>query len=69
MPISNFIIKFFFQTIMELGGIEKLVELVRSPDNTLRLNAIWALKNLVYQAESDVKEAVMKVLTYQTMEK
>jgi hypothetical protein len=54
---------------MELGGIEKLVELVRSPDNTLRLNAIWALKNLVYQAESDVKEAVMKVLTYQTMEK
>ncbi len=58
----------FFQTIMELGGIEKLVELVHSPDNTLRLNAIWALKNLVYQAESEIKEAVMKVLTYQTME-
>ncbi|CAI2183877.1 10860_t:CDS:10, partial [Funneliformis geosporum] len=54
--------------IMELGGIEKLVELVHSPDNTLRLNAIWALKNLVYQAESEIKEAVMKVLTYQTME-
>jgi len=53
---------------MELGGIEKLVELVHSPDNTLRLNAIWALKNLVYQAESEIKEAVMKVLTYQTME-
>ncbi|CAG8516562.1 7810_t:CDS:10 [Funneliformis mosseae] len=54
--------------IMELGGIEKLVELVHSLDNTLRLNAIWALKNLVYQAESEIKEAVMKVLTYQTME-
>jgi hypothetical protein len=53
---------------MELGGTEKLVELVRSPDNTLRLNAIWALKNLVYQAETEVKGAVMKVLTYQTME-
>jgi len=50
-----------------MGGIEKFVELLRSSDNALRLNAIWALKNLVCSAESDIKEAVMKILTYPTM--
>lgn len=53
---------------MEQGGIEKLVELVNSPDNPLRLNAIWALKNLVYHAESDIKDSVMKALSYKKME-
>jgi len=53
---------------LEQGAIEKLVELAHSPDNTLRLNAVWALKNLVYHCESEIKDAVMKALTYTKME-
>ncbi|KAF0444540.1 ARM repeat-containing protein [Gigaspora margarita] len=69
--LCNIVLEFspMRKQIMEQGGIEKLVKLVHSPDNTLRLNAIWALKNLVYHAESEVKYRVMEVLTYQTMEK
>ncbi|CAG8661632.1 5355_t:CDS:10, partial [Racocetra persica] len=69
--LCNIVLEFspMRKQIMEQGGIEKLVKLVHSPDNTLRLNAIWALKNLVYHAESEVKYRVMEVLTYITMEK
>ncbi|CAG8527125.1 5191_t:CDS:10 [Ambispora leptoticha] len=57
------------RTILELGGIEKLVELVHSPDNNIRLNAIWGLKNLICHAESDIKDSVMKILTYPMLAK
>ncbi|CAG8492716.1 12829_t:CDS:10 [Acaulospora colombiana] len=68
--ICNIVLEFspMKRIIIEQGGIEKLVELVQSSDNTLRLNAIWALKNLVYNAESEIKDSVMKALTYPTLE-
>ncbi|CAG8500860.1 8803_t:CDS:10 [Paraglomus occultum] len=67
--LCNMVLEFapMKKTVVEMGGIEKFVELLRSSDNALRLNAIWALKNLVCSAESDIKESVMKILTYPTM--
>ena len=53
---------------MENGGVEKLVALVNSMDSNLRLNAVWALKNLLFQAEPEIKVTVMKQLKYATLE-
>ena len=47
---------------MDQGGIEKIVSLVQSTDVKLRLNAVWALKNLLFQADSDIKIQVMSKL-------
>ena len=44
--------------------MEKLVALANASDTSLRLNSIWALKNLLFQADSEIKRNVMKVLTY-----
>ena len=52
------------QTVLESGGVEKLVKLLSSMDNNLRLNSVWALKNLLFQADSEVKATVMNQVTY-----
>jgi hypothetical protein len=48
--------------------VEKLVSLVKSMDNNLRLNAVWAIKNLLYQADGEIKARVMQQLTFATLE-
>lgn len=55
------------KTVVENGGIEKLVGLVNSSDQNLRLNSVWGLKNLLYFAESAIKVRVMKELTWSTL--
>jgi ethanolamine utilization cobalamin adenosyltransferase len=44
------------------------VGLVSSMDSNLRLNSVWALKNLLFQADSDIKNTVMKQLKYSQLE-
>ncbi|TPX31023.1 hypothetical protein SmJEL517_g05563 [Synchytrium microbalum] len=56
-------------TLLENGGVERLVEMVWLSDVALQLNAIWALKNLLYKAELSVKKQVMKGLTWQGLER
>lgn len=41
-------------------GIAKLVSLLSSDDSSLRLNGLWGLKNLAYEAELPLKEAILK---------
>ncbi|KAN0043076.1 hypothetical protein ACTA71_010711 [Dictyostelium dimigraforme] len=56
------------QAIMDNGIIVKLVQLTQdSNDFKIRLNCIWALKNLLYMAEPSLKEQVMKELGYQRL--
>ena len=45
----------------------RLVQLVGSPDPSLRLNALWALKNLLYKANGEVKRSVMEVVEWPTL--
>ncbi|KAJ3190404.1 Armadillo repeat-containing protein 8 [Gaertneriomyces sp. JEL0708] len=50
------------KTVLEKGGLERLIEMANSMDDKLRLNAVWALKNLLYHADSGVKAKVMAQL-------
>ncbi|KAI8916597.1 armadillo-type protein [Powellomyces hirtus] len=52
------------KTVLENGGVERLVDLAKSMDDRLRLNAVWALKNLLFQADSDTKTRVMQELQW-----
>ena len=56
------------KTVIEQGIVEKLVSLTKSMDTGLRLNSVWALKNLLYQADSEIKATVMKQLTFENLE-
>lgn len=56
------------KTVLEKGAVEKLCAMVRSMDISLRLNSLWALKNLLYHADSDIKSSVMKQLGFDQLE-
>ena len=47
------------QTLIEQGAITRLVQLLNVEDVELRLNALWAFKNLLYKATLDLKRQVM----------
>ena len=49
---------------MESGVIEKLVALSHHVHPQLRLNSVWALKNLLFQADSSIKARVMTSLSW-----
>ena len=54
--------------IIDNGGIEILVKLViSSKDSAIRLNALWALKNVLFEADSDIKNRVITHLGFDTL--
>ncbi|KAJ3027411.1 UNVERIFIED_CONTAM: Armadillo repeat-containing protein 8 [Siphonaria sp. JEL0065] len=57
------------KTVIENGGVERIVKLVASEDYQLKLNSVWAIKNLLYQAGSDVKSRVMEELGWDVLKK
>jgi len=67
--LCNIVLEFspMKKIVIENNGVEKLVEMTQSMDPALRLNSIWALKNLLYQADSKTKELAMKILTYERL--
>nr|KAJ3421767.1 Armadillo repeat-containing protein 8 [Polyrhizophydium stewartii] len=48
--------------VLEKGGVKRLVELVAQPNILLRRNALWALKNMTFQNDSEIKRDVMQHL-------
>ncbi|RXG59952.1 Armadillo repeat-containing protein 8 [Armadillidium vulgare] len=47
------------ENILDQGGIEFLCGLTRRPHPGLRLNAVWALMNMAFQAEHRVKASIL----------
>mmetsp|Transcript_4181 Transcript_4181/g.8100 ORF Transcript_4181/g.8100 Transcript_4181/m.8100 type:complete len:134 (-) Transcript_4181:1587-1988(-) len=64
--ICNIVLEFssLKEIILQKGGIRRFAELSYSTTKSLRLNAVWALKNIVYDADPPIKLEVMKELTY-----
>lgn len=50
------------EPILESGGVELLCSLTKRPDPALRLNGIWALMNVAFQAEQRVKSQILSCL-------
>nr|XP_011459509.1 PREDICTED: armadillo repeat-containing protein 8 isoform X2 [Fragaria vesca subsp. vesca] len=48
---------------LQCGGVKQLVQLSRSMDSTLRLNALWALRNLMCLADYMCKQEIFMELT------
>ncbi|MED6219909.1 hypothetical protein PIB30_040189 [Stylosanthes scabra] len=63
--ISNIAIDFSLHksVFMQYGGIKELVQLTKSMDSSLRLNAIWALRNMVFHTDKICKEVIFVELT------
>lgn len=63
--ISNIVVDFTTHrsTFIRLGGVKLLVQLLKSMDSTIRLNALWALRNLIFLAEDKCKEEIFMELT------
>ena len=52
------------EAVLSAGCIPALIKLASSGNDELRLNAVWALQNLVYQANSDVRKALLEALPW-----
>jgi len=55
------------QVMLEQGLISRLVDLTKSDDLGLRLNALWAFKNLLHKSSSAQKQTVMTALGWATL--
>ena len=64
--ICNIVLGFSYlkKTVLDLGVIPILIGLTQSPEVTLKTNAVWALKNLLYQADRDIKVSVTTQMTF-----
>ncbi|XP_071447494.1 armadillo repeat-containing protein 8-like [Hetaerina americana] len=50
------------EPILESGAIDLLCQLTRRKDPALRLNGIWALMNMAFQAEQKIKSQILNTL-------
>mmetsp|Transcript_4177 Transcript_4177/g.8081 ORF Transcript_4177/g.8081 Transcript_4177/m.8081 type:complete len:166 (-) Transcript_4177:1587-2084(-) len=65
--ICNIVLEFssLKEIILQKGGIRRFAELSYSTTKSLRLNAVWALKNIVYDADPPVRGLHTSDLTKQ----
>lgn len=53
------------KAILERGMVARIAALSRYPEETLRVNALWAVKNIMNKATADEKESVMSQIGWQ----
>ena len=54
--------------MLAAGGLATLVRLTSAPAAELRVNAAWALQNLMHHASPDVRAAVLAALPWERVE-
>ncbi|PWN29672.1 ARM repeat-containing protein [Jaminaea rosea] len=69
--ICNLVLSFapMRQTLLDNGGLDRLVSLAKTcTHGPTKLNALWAMKNVLYASELEVKRTVMSKLGFDTLE-
>lgn len=63
--ISNILVDFTRgkSTFVQCGGVKQLIQLSKSMDSAVRLNALWALKNMVFLADDRFKQGIFMEFT------
>ena len=63
--VSNIVVDFTTakSTFLQCGGLKLLVQLSKSMDPILRLNALWGLRNLMFLADNTCKKGIFLELT------
>ncbi|KAL3828189.1 hypothetical protein ACJIZ3_016991 [Penstemon smallii] len=67
--ISNVVVDFTAHKslFMQFGGVKQLVQLSKSMESAIRINAVWALKNLAFLVNNKCKEEILLELTISTL--
>ncbi|XP_051143565.1 uncharacterized protein LOC127259988 [Andrographis paniculata] len=67
--ISNVVVNFVPHKflLMQCGCVKQLVQLSKSMESTIRINAVWALKNLMFLVNEKCKEEILLELTTSTL--
>ncbi|KAL6502996.1 hypothetical protein OROHE_024164 [Orobanche hederae] len=67
--ISNMVVDFMpHKTLLvQCGGLKQLVQLSRSMESAIRVNAIWALRNLTFLVNKGCKEEIILGLSTSTL--
>lgn len=55
------------EPILDQGAVEILCNLTKRPEAALRLNGMWALMNMAFQAEQKVKQQILSALGTEQM--
>ncbi|XP_068643588.1 uncharacterized protein [Aristolochia californica] len=68
-PISNIAVDFTLRKaiFIQCGIVNELVQLSQSMDSVPRLNAVWALRNLMFLSDKMGKESILLELTISTL--
>ncbi|KAL0419570.1 UNVERIFIED_CONTAM: hypothetical protein Sradi_1370500 [Sesamum radiatum] len=67
--ISNVVVDFMAHksVLMQCGGVKQLVQLSKSMESAIRVNAVWALRNLTFLVNYRCKEEILLELTSATL--
>ncbi|KAI8573189.1 hypothetical protein RHMOL_Rhmol01G0259400 [Rhododendron molle] len=67
--ISNIVVEFskHKSVFIQCGGVKQLVQLSKSMESAIRLNAVWALRNLMFLSDNRCKEGIFLELTVSTL--
>ncbi|CAL5433935.1 unnamed protein product [Camellia sinensis] len=67
--LSNIVVDFTTHksVFIQHGGVKQLVELSKSMDSAIRVNAVWALRNLLFLTDNQCKEGIFLELTATTL--
>jgi hypothetical protein len=57
------------QPMLDQGLIARLVHLLTSEDLGLRLNSLWAFKNLLHKSSTELKNTVMEAIGWRNLAK